>query len=211
MKFGCAVLLGILLTVGVIYFAFPNWRQEVSMDPAAKKVLDTGVAAVGEIAQTIREKAPSITKEMKVFSSDVKRFIEYNGARFTEFDMVNQSPLHQEALSQVKLKDQNVNVRRLKPQMDTALVEVVKVYWEVLGNDFVPVVTSGNDHFGHKWNSKHYRNAALDFRLKDERISKENRKLIVNKVRAKLDKRYVVLYESPGKTAEHLHVQYNGK
>lgn len=181
------------------------------MSPEARKVLDTSVETVECIARTIKEKAPAIKKDVRGLANDVKRFVEYNGTRFAEFDVVNQTPLHKEALSQVKLKDQDVNVRRLKPQMDSALIVVVGVYWEVLGNDFVPVVTSGNDYFGHKWNSKHYRNSALDFRLKDPAISKENRKLISAKVRERLDKRYVVLHESPGKASEHLHVQYDGK
>lgn len=215
MKFGCALILGVVITVAALYFVYPNWRSEVKISPTAEKLLQSGMGTVDGMASAVKEKAPSVTKVLKSVvgesAEQVKRFIVLNGARLTEYDMINTTAMHKEALSQVKLKDKSVNVKRLKPQMDSALVTVVDVYWEVLGDDFVPVVTSGNDYAGHKSNSKHYKNSALDFRTKDPKISKENRKLIADKVRAKLDKRYVVLLESPGKATEHLHVQYNGK
>lgn len=215
MKFGCALILGVLITIAAFYLIYPNWRNEVKISPAAEKVIKTGMDAVDGVASVVKEKSPDVTKALKSIvgesAEQVKRFIILNGARLTEYDMINTTPMHKEALSQVKLKDNSVNVKRLKPQMDSALVVVVGVYWEVLGNDYVPVVTSGNDYAGHMSNSKHYKNSALDFRTKDSKISMENRKLIADKVRAKLDERYVVLLESPGKAAEHLHVQYNGK
>lgn len=215
MKFGCALLLGILLAAAAFYFVYPNWRNEVTISPTAEKLIQSGMGAVDGVASAVKEKSPEVTKVLKNLvgesAEQVKRFVILNGARLTEYDMINTTSMHKEALSQVKLKDKSVNVKRLKPQMDSALVTVVEVYWEILGNDFVPVVTSGNDYAGHVRNSKHYKNSALDFRTRDPNISKENRKLIADKVRAKLDKRYVVLLESPGKATEHLHVQYNGK
>lgn len=203
------------MTVGALYFVYPNWRNEVNMSPAAEELIKSGLEAVDGVTSTVMEKSPGVAKKIKALMGEsaeqVKRFIILNGAKLTEYDMVNTTELHKEALSQVKLKDKSVNVKRLKPQMDSAMVTVVGVYWEVLGNDYVPVVTSGNDYAGHMYNSKHYKNSALDFRTKDPNISAEQRKLIADKVRTKLDKRYVVLLESPGKAAEHLHVQYNGK
>lgn len=215
MKFLFALLLGIFITIGTLYFVYPNWRSEVKISPTAEKLIKTGMEAVDGVASAVKSNSPGVGKKvvslMGESAAEVKRFIVLNGARLTEYDMINSTPMHKEALSQVKLKDKSVNVKRLKSEMDSALVVVVGVYWEVLGNDYVPVVTSGNDFSGHKWNSKHYRNSALDFRTKDPKISKENRKLIANKVRDKLDKRYYVLLESPGTAEEHLHVQYNGK
>ncbi|MCQ2088824.1 MAG: hypothetical protein MJY93_01110 [Fibrobacter sp.] len=189
MRFLLGFVFGVVTTVGALYLISPNWHSDVDIAPAAEKLK----SLMGESAE------------------QVKRFVVLNGARLTEYDMINTTELHKDALSQVKLKDNSVNVKRLKPQMDSALVTVVGVYWEVLGNDYVPVVTSGNDYAGHKYNSKHYKNSALDFRTKDPKIPMEKRKLIADKVRRKLDKRYVVLFESPGQGTEHLHVQYNGK
>ncbi len=215
MKFLFALLLGAFVTMGALLFVFPNWRSEVKISPAAEKLIQSGVEAVGGVAAAVKENSPAVTRKVKALMGEsaeqVKRFIVLNGAKLTEYDVINTTELHKEALSQVKLKDKSVNVKRLKPQMDSALVTVVGVYWDVLGNDYVPVVTSGNDYAGHKYNSKHYKNSALDFRTKDPKISMAQRKQIADKVRAKLDERYVVLFESPGKSAEHLHVQYNGK
>lgn len=215
MKFDCALLLGILLAAVAFYFVYPNWRNEVTISPTAEKLIQSGMGAVDGVASAVKEKSPEVTKVLKNLvgesAEQVKRFVVLNGTRLAEYDMVNTTELHKEALSQVKLKDKSVNVKRLKPQMDSALVTVVGVYWEVLGNDYVPVVTSGNDYAGHAYNSKHYRNSALDFRTKDPKISAAQRKQIADKVRIKLDKRYAVLLESPGKAKEHLHVQYNGR
>lgn len=215
MKFLLALLLGVFVTMGALYFFFPNWRNEVNMSPAAEKLIKSGMDVVDGMASTVKEKSPGVTKALSNIvgesAEQVKRFVVLNGTRLAEYDMVNTTELHKEALSQVKLKDKSVNVKRLKPQMDSALVTVVGVYWEVLGNDYVPVVTSGNDYAGHAYNSKHYRNSALDFRTRDSKISAAQRKQIADKVRVRLDKRYVVLLESPGKANEHLHVQYNGR
>ena len=215
MKFGCALVLGVLITIAAFYFAYPCWRSEVEIYPVAKKIMQSGAVTIDGVASVVKEKSPDVAKALKVFvgesAEQVKRFIVLNGTKLTEYDMVNTSELHKEALSQVKLKDNSVNVKRLKPQMDSAMVVVVGVYWEVLGNDYIPVVTSGNDYAWHKSNSKHYKNSALDFRTRDPKISVENRRLIADKVRARLDKRYLVLLELPGTSKEHLHVQYNGK
>lgn len=215
MKFGCALILGILITVATFYFVYPNWRSEVEIYPAAEKLMQSGAATIDDVASVVKEKSPDVAKALRNIvgesAEQVKRFVVLNGTRLAEYDMINTSKLHKEALSQVKLKDNSVNVKRLKPQMDSAMIVVVGVYWEVLGNDYIPVVTSGNDYAWHKSNSKHYKNSALDFRIRDPKISKENRRLIADKVRKKLGERYLVLFESPGTTKEHLHVQYNGK
>ncbi|MCF0222440.1 MAG: hypothetical protein HUK19_09115 [Fibrobacter sp.] len=215
MKFLSTLLLGVFITVGALYFVYPNWRSEVKISPFAEKVIKEGMDVVGDVATAVKEKSPGVAQKVKSVvgesAEQVKRFVIVNGFRLAEYDLANTSELHKDALSRVKLKDKTVNVKRLRPEMDSALVVVVGVYWEVLGSDYVPVVTSGNDYSGHTYNSKHYKNSALDFRTRDPNISKEKRQLIKDKVRAKLDDRYYVLLESPGQSSEHLHVQYNGK
>lgn len=96
-----------------------------------------------------------------------------------------------------------VYLESLLPAMDTAGIEIVHCFHTVMGDDYVPVITSGNDYPYHARNSKHYKNAALDFRIKY--IPYEQRKKVVDLVDQRLKDRFKVIWERG--EAEHLHVE----
>ncbi len=114
----------------------------------------------------------------------------------------NQREVHRLLLRRTRQKE-GVYLESLLPAMDTAGIEVVHCYHNVLGDGYVPVITSGNDYPYHKPNSKHYRNAAMDFRIKDVPLTK--RREIVEMIQDKLGKRFRVLWEKG--EMEHLHVE----
>lgn len=106
---------------------------------------------------------------------------------------------------QVKVKPE-VNLSTLQPAMDSAIVKIVAAFQEVLGEDYKPTITSGDDYDGHVEQSAHYSGAALDFRLKD--IDDEYlREMVTVAVREALGERFFVDHEFPGGVNEHLHVQ----
>ena len=96
-----------------------------------------------------------------------------------------------------------VYLESLEPVMDTVGLIVVNVFHNVLGDDYIPVITSGNDYPFHARNSKHYANKALDFRIKF--IPTEKRRMIVIGVEDKLKGLCRVIWEKG--EAEHLHVE----
>lgn len=98
---------------------------------------------------------------------------------------------------------QGVYLESLDPRLDSAGLEVVNVFHNVMGDDYVPVITSGNDWPYHAKNSKHYQNKALDFRIKF--IPMEKRRMVVIGAEDKLKGRCRVLWEKG--EAEHLHVE----
>lgn len=67
-------------------------------------------------------------------------------------------------------------------------------------------ITSGNDGT-HMTGSKHYSDAALDFRI--HLVLPAQHKLLAESIRAALGPDYFVLLESDGTPNEHIHVQYN--
>ena len=67
-------------------------------------------------------------------------------------------------------------------------------------------VTSGNDS-KHMKGSRHFENAAIDFRSKD--MSKTAKAAFIAKMQARLSDKYLVLLESEGKLNEHIHVEVN--
>ena len=69
-------------------------------------------------------------------------------------------------------------------------------------------ITSGSDGT-HRPNSKHYTNAALDFRTKH--LSHDDRQRLVNRVRENLGPDYDVVMEAVGQLNEHLHIEYDPK
>lgn len=69
-------------------------------------------------------------------------------------------------------------------------------------------VTSGNDS-KHKDGSKHYVDAALDFRTKH--LSLQQKTQLVRDVKKRLGEGYDVILESVGKVNEHLHIEYDPK
>ena len=114
----------------------------------------------------------------------------------------NQREVHRLLLKRTRQKP-GVYLESLLPAMDTAGIEIVHCFHVVLGDDYVPVITSGNDYPYHKPNSKHYKNAAMDFRINDVPMNK--RRDIVEMVQDKLGERFRVLWEKG--EMEHLPVE----
>lgn len=79
------------------------------------------------------------------------------------------------------------------------------VFHEVMGDSFIPLITSANDYPYHARFSKHYYNKAIDFRSRD--LSAKQKKELLEKAQLKLFKRGRVLLESSGKSNEHLHLE----
>ena len=114
----------------------------------------------------------------------------------------NQREVHRLLLKRTRQKP-GVYLESLLPAMDTAGIEIVHCFHVVLGDDYVPVITSGNDYPYHMPNSKHYKNAAMDFRINDVPMNK--RRDIVEMIQDKLGERFRVLWEKG--EMEHLHVE----
>lgn len=112
---------------------------------------------------------------------------------------------HESAISQVYIKS-GVNLNSLQPAMDSSISAIVEAFQRVVGSDYFPTVTSGDDYEGHASQSAHYSGAALDFRLKDI-DDPELREMVTVAVREALDDRFFVDHEFPGQAREHLHVQ----
>lgn len=70
------------------------------------------------------------------------------------------------------------------------------------------LVTSGNDG-SHMEGSKHYDDEALDFRTKH--LTKDEKSAFINALRRRLGPDYDVVLESPGKSNEHAHVEWDPK
>ena len=114
----------------------------------------------------------------------------------------NQREVHRLLLKRTRQKP-GVYLESRLPAMDTDGIEIVHCFHVILGDDYVPVITSGNDYPYHKPNSKHYKNAAMDFRINDVPMNK--RRDIVEMIQDKLGERFRVLWEKG--EMEHLHVE----
>ena len=114
----------------------------------------------------------------------------------------NQQEVHRLLLRRTRQK-QGVYLESLLPAMDTAGIEIVHCFHVVMGDEYVPVITSGNDYPYHKRNSKHYMNAAMDFRIKD--VPPDKRREVVERAQERLGARFRVLWEKG--EMEHLHVE----
>ena len=110
--------------------------------------------------------------------------------------------VHRLLLQRTRQKE-GVYLESLLPVMDTAGIEIVHCFHKVMGDDYVPVITSGNDYPYHAKNSKHYMNAALDFRIVNLPMNK--RRELVEMTQLRLGNRFRVLWEKGD--AEHLHVE----
>ncbi|MDR1760492.1 MAG: hypothetical protein LBR60_08215 [Fibrobacter sp.] len=118
----------------------------------------------------------------------------------------NHHSVHQLLLKRTRLKS-GVYVGRLHPAMDTAALEVVAIFHEVAGDEYKPLITSGNDFPGHYMASKHYENKALDFRTKD--LTRVQKQRLFQRAKEKLTPRFTVLFEDSGLVNEHLHFHLN--
>ena len=114
----------------------------------------------------------------------------------------NQREVHRLLLKRTRQKS-GVYLESLLPVMDTAGIEIVHCFHKIMGDDYIPVITSGNDYPYHKRESKHYKNAAMDFRIKDVPLNK--RREIVETAQVKLGERFKVLWEKG--EMEHLHIE----
>lgn len=110
--------------------------------------------------------------------------------------------VHRLLLQRTRQKE-GVYLESLLPVMDSAGIEVVHCFHKVMGDDYIPVITSGNDYPYHAKNSKHYMNAALDFRIVNLPMNK--RREVVEMAQLRLGYRFRVLWEKG--EAEHLHVE----
>ena len=70
------------------------------------------------------------------------------------------------------------------------------------------LITSGNDGV-HMPKSKHYEDAALDFRTKH--LNGDDRAALIQAAKKRLGKGYDVILESLGRTNEHLHIEWDPK
>lgn len=112
-----------------------------------------------------------------------------------------------EKVSKSISKKSNVNLSTLRPELDTAIVKITQAYRKFMTDDnFVIVITSGDDSDKHNTRSAHYDGAAVDVRIKDIGDVYE-RKALANQVKEKLGRRFYVLHEDIGSNNEHLHVQ----
>ena len=114
----------------------------------------------------------------------------------------NQREVHRLLLKRTRQKP-GVYLESLLPAMDTAGIEIVHCFHMVMGDDYIPVITSGNDYPYHLSQSKHYKNAAMDFRIVDIPLAK--RRAVVELAQDKLGYRFKVLWEKG--EMEHLHVE----
>ncbi|GEM_PF-5919600 len=120
-------------------------------------------------------------------------------------ERLNQSEIHEELINLTRQKS-DVDISHLHHALDEAGIITVAAYKSIMGDNYVPVITSGNDSHEHTHNSKHYRDAALDFRLNDI-SSARDRERIYQTVKEDLGNDFVVLHESKGSQNEHIHVQ----
>ena len=126
--------------------------------------------------------------------------------RHLQLKPINSKRVHNLLIQRTRQKP-GVYLESLLPAMDSAGLKVIHVYHVVVGDDYTPVITSGNDYPYHARNSKHYFNAAIDFRIVD--VPMKLRKQIVDSCTERLGPRFRVLWERGAK--EHLHVELVGE
>lgn len=158
------------------------------------------IALVVFVYLLIQENRRPIPKYESQYIEDSWSAEEY--MRHLKTKAFNKGEVHRLLLSRTRQKP-GVYLESLEPVMDTVGLTVVNVFHNVMGDDYIPVITSGNDYPFHARNSKHYMNKALDFRIKY--IPIEKRRMIVIGVEDKLRGLCRVLWEKG--EAEHLHVE----
>lgn len=103
----------------------------------------------------------------------------------------------------MKLK-QNVRVKGIRPELLIAII-IAQEKFEKAGYELI--ITSLNDST-HGKNSYHYKGLAVDLRLKH--INTEAEKIaIVAAIKESLTSDWDVLYESPGGSNQHCHIELN--
>ena len=117
------------------------------------------VLAVGGVYWLIRSNErpiPQVQIQTEEIVFDAEAYLRSLKARNMPF---SKGGVHRLLLQRTRQK-QGVYLESLLPAMDTAGIEIVHCFHKVMGDDYVPVITSGNDYPYHAKNSKHYMNAA---------------------------------------------------
>ena len=155
------------------------------------------IVAVYFLIQTNRRPIPHYEPKEFVFDAE-----EYLRQLKMQHKPLDSSGVHRLLLKRTRQKV-GVYLESLEPALDTIGLEIVNVYHSVMGFDYVPVITSGNDWPYHARKSKHYENKAIDFRIKF--LLNEEKKSIVDLATKKLEGRARVIWEKG--PMEHLHVE----
>ncbi|PWJ69983.1 MULTISPECIES: hypothetical protein [unclassified Fibrobacter] len=158
------------------------------------------VMAVYFVYRMIQEDRRSIPKYEPKEVEDTWSAEEY--MRHLNMRPFNNDEVHRLLLKRTRQK-QGVYLESMPSIMDTIGLEIVNAYHVVLGDDYVPVISSGNDFPGHVRTSKHYMNAAFDFRIKDVPLKERHR--LIEMVTDRIGNRCKVIWEKG--EAEHLHVE----
>jgi len=149
--------------------------------------------AWNETTNSMRENSITLSSSSKcIYSSSIK------ATSFTVDDV------HRLLLARTRQK-KGVYLDKIEPALDSLALDIVAVFHEVMGDSFIPLITSANDYPYHARFSKHYYNKAIDFRTKD--LSTKQKKELLKKAQLKVFKRGRVLLESSGKSNEHLHLE----
>ena len=160
------------------------------------------VLAIGGVYWLVRSNerpVPHVEFHNEEVVFDAEQYLRSLNAKNRPF---SKGGVHRLLLQRTRQK-QGVYLESLLPAMDSAGIEVVHCFHKVMGDDYVPVITSGNDYPYHAKNSKHYMNAALDFRIVNLPMNK--RRELVEMAQLRLGYRFRVLWEKG--EAEHLHVE----
>ena len=165
-------------------------------------LLILAVLATGSACWLIYEKTrpiPHVELKTEDVVFDAEAYLRSLKAQKIPF---NDRGVHRLVLQRTKQK-QGVYLESMEPALDSVALEIVNVFHNVMGFDYVPIITSGNDYPYHARNSKHYENKALDFRLKG--LLLEERRSVIEMSQKRLEGRARVLWEKG--EAEHLHVE----
>lgn len=158
------------------------------------------VAAIFFVYRLIQENRRPIPKYEPAVVEDTWSAEEY--LRHLKLRPFNNHEVHRLLLKRTRQKP-GVYLESMPAIMDTIGLEIVNTFHVVAGDDYTPVITSGNDFPGHVRTSKHYMNAAFDFRIKD--LPLKERRQLVEMVTERIGNRCKVLWEKG--EAEHLHVE----
>jgi hypothetical protein len=103
----------------------------------------------------------------------------------------------------IKLK-KHANVKNLDSNIISIIPIVTGAYRDVLGDEYTPTITSGNDS-RHSRNSLHYEDKAIDLRtIRSKEINRRKALKIYKKIKYRLPDGYNIILES-----DHIHLSYN--
>lgn len=136
------------------------------------------------------------------FESKDDRHLEYtSNIRMSNDPYESIKKLYEDGVLNIK---PTANLQGLRIEVANIIPVVIQSYKDVVGEDYVPTITSGNDSEAHSVNSKHYDNLAIDVRTNDITTSQARQISKLIKKRLYPVNQYFVLYEGT-----HLHIHYN--